>query len=278
MKNWKLFSANKYVSKYVECYWFLQKEANDKGSEHPKLYPDPSAHLLIAKSDYQYQYQSESQIFSGLGSHVIYPSRHTYLMDHSKPFWVMGIKLKIGALYSLNTHLDPNKLNQVIMLDLPNLLALNNFDADTFLVECLTEPESIITILDKHLFQWIVDCREDRSSELVRKVLPLLNTASLGELGHLLYCSQRTVERSFLKVTGFTLKQCQSMLRFETILEYLHEKDINHIDWMSVAFEFGFSDQPHLIRHLKETIGATPSQYAQQRDLTIDVYGNFEFD
>ena len=65
---------------------------------------------------------------------------------------------------------------------------------------------------------------------------------------------------------------------FLSIIYFLYEKDINSIDWLSVAFEFGFSDQPHLIRHLKESIGATPNQYAQQRDLTIDVYGNFEFD
>jgi len=278
MKNWKLFPANKSVSKYVECYWFLQKESNDTGSEYPKLSPDPATHLLIANPDYRYHYQFESLIFSGLGSHLIYPNRNTFVMDHSKPFWVMGIKLKIGALYSLKIDIDPNKLDQVIDVDLLTTLGLDNFDADAFLVKCLTEPKKVIALLDKHLFLWTIDCREDRSSELVRKITPLLETIPVGELGSILHCSQRTVERSFLKVTGLTLKQCQSMIRFEKVLEYLYEKDINSIDWLSVAFEFGFSDQPHLIRHLKESIGATPNQYAQQRDLTIDVYGNFEFD
>ncbi|MGF1755689.1 helix-turn-helix domain-containing protein, partial [Vibrio makurazakiensis] len=45
------------------------------------------------------------------------------------------------------------------------------------------------------------------------------------------------------------------------------------IDWASVALQFGFSDQPHLVRYLKSQLGLTPNTYAKERGLTIDVYG-----
>jgi len=57
------------------------------------------------------------------------------------------------------------------------------------------------------------------------------------------------------------------------MLEYLYQRDLQEIDWVELAYQFGFSDQPHLIRYLKSTIGATPNVYAKQRDLTIDIYG-----
>jgi len=48
------------------------------------------------------------------------------------------------------------------------------------------------------------------------------------------------------------------------------------VNWADIATKFKFSDQPHLIRYLKNNIGATPGEYARQRDLSIDIYGNFE--
>ncbi|GAM67941.1 hypothetical protein JCM19236_2096 [Vibrio sp. JCM 19236] len=40
--------------------------------------------------------------------------------------------------------------------------------------------------------------------------------------------------------------------------------------------QYGFSDQSHLIRTLKQLVNKTPSGYLKKRDLTIDIYGDFE--
>lgn len=63
------------------------------------------------------------------------------------------------------------------------------------------------------------------------------------------------------------------MNKLEAILEYLYQRETIDIDWAEVAIQFGFSDQPHLIRQLKKQIGVTPQNYAKNRGLTIDVYG-----
>jgi transcriptional regulator GlxA family with amidase domain len=135
--------------------------------------------------------------------------------------------------------------------------------------------------LDILLQPLINRAQEDKHSRLVRHVLALFPTTPLAELGHILGCSQRTIERSFLKVTGITLKQYYSMQRLEDMLDYVTQhmkKNVssNSINWVDVALKFNFSDQPHLIRYLKSTIGATPGKYVNDRDLAIDVYGNFE--
>jgi AraC-like DNA-binding protein len=59
------------------------------------------------------------------------------------------------------------------------------------------------------------------------------------------------------------------------MLKYLYslEGDIN---WSELALKFEFSDQSHLIRSIKQTLGSTPKQYEKQRNMTIDIYGNFE--
>ena len=66
------------------------------------------------------------------------------------------------------------------------------------------------------------------------------------------------------------------MNKLEEMLEYLHQRDNTDIEWVEVAYQFGFSDQPHLIRHLKQLIGVTPKAYVKERGFTIDVYGGID--
>ena len=130
--------------------------------------------------------------------------------------------------------------------------------------------------LDALFLSWLNNSREDQHSERTRKALTLLDETPISELGSMLHCSQRTVERSFSRVTDLTLKQYLTMNKLDILLEYLYQRDANDIDWVEIAYQFGFSDQPHLIRHLKKQIGLTPKIYAKERGLTIDVYGGIK--
>lgn len=66
------------------------------------------------------------------------------------------------------------------------------------------------------------------------------------------------------------------MNKLEVILEFLHQREQSEINWVDIAFQFGFSDQPHLIRYLKGYIVLIPKDYALQRGFTIDVYGDVD--
>jgi AraC-like DNA-binding protein len=66
------------------------------------------------------------------------------------------------------------------------------------------------------------------------------------------------------------------MERLESLLSYLYGLKNKDISWADIAINFGFSDQPHLIRYMKQSIGNTPGEYVKIRNLTIDAYGNFE--
>ena len=62
----------------------------------------------------------------------------------------------------------------------------------------------------------------------------------------------------------------------DSLVTYLYQQGKQKQDWAEIAVQFGFSDQPHLIRYLKQQIGLSPNNYLNQRNLTIDVYGDFE--
>lgn len=277
MKNWKLVPKIESVLKYVECYWFLEKESHDHSHIHPKLNPDPSSHLIIANNNHvhQYDHKATSQIVQG--NHWIFPHMKTYTMDHSYPFKIVGVKFRIGALYSLNLHDLGSRLDKVESIDFNQLLGWEPFSTDQLLINAFEQKNQVCKMFDETLSTWILTSHEDKHSELVRQILPLLRNMPITEIGKKLHRSQRTIERSFMRVTKLTMKQCQSMIRLEEILNYLYQLNEGEIDWADIASKYDFSDQPHLIRHLKNSIGRTPAEYAQKRDLTIDIYGDFEF-
>ncbi|MDE1236628.1 AraC family transcriptional regulator [Vibrio aestuarianus] len=279
MLHWLLSPKAPTVAKYVQCYWLIEKQPNAESYPFPKLNPDPCAHLIISPKNQRYRYDFNSAASIGLGSHWLYPHQQTVALDHTNPFVHLGIKFHTGVLYSL-----PQFSKQVALLEQSMLLdqveevasgdrLYNLLDLDELITLAQSDPNNCVDQLDTKLTPWLKLCSEDKHSELTRQALKHLDNTPISDLGERLFCSQRTLERSFQRVTGMTLKQCQSMNRLEVMLEYIYQRDSDALDWVDIAFRFGFSDQPHLIRYLKKQLGLTPKTYEKERGLTIDVYG-----
>ena len=273
MIKWMLKPQSKQVAKYVDCYWFLDKDTECVEHIYPKLNPDPAATFIITTNKQHYSYDLGVQKFNGLGCHWILPYTQTMLLDHSKPLQLIGIKFHIGALYSLGINHQQPAIDEVLNAQLSDIFKQVDDDQLALLSYANTAPQQCRDILDNQLFSWLDNGVEDKHSVLTNQVIDLLTHTQISEIGVKLNYSQRTVERSFVKVTGLTLKQCQSMNRLEAILEFLYQREADDINWAQIAYDFGFSDQPHLIRYFKKIIGLTPEHYSNKRDLAIDIYG-----
>jgi AraC-like DNA-binding protein len=276
VKSWKRPPRDSYIARYVECYWVLEKENDDVGKIYPKLNPDPAAHLVLALDEQKYQYTQDETQQKEHGCHWIFQHKKTYTMDHSQPFLIIGIKFQVGALYSLNDICSQSNLDNVVNVCFNELIQSDTFELSTLLAQAVEFPEQVCNVLDQLLLPWLLGSHGDKHSDLIHRALPLLKNTPIAQIGKSLHCSQRTIERAFLRVTKLTLKQYQSMTRLEEMLNYLYSLEGTSINWVDVATKFKFSDQPHLIRYLKNAIGTTPGGYAKQRDLAIDIYGDFE--
>jgi AraC-like DNA-binding protein len=297
MIHWLKPPKSRELAKYIDCYWFLEKLPNSEGNNYPKLNPDPATHLIVTLPEQSFQYKSDKRVTQVEGSHWLNPYEKTYTLDHSKAVTCIGIKFHVGAPYSLpKLNVSQGKSMQTLINSIDSINFNDIFSNDINLKEsnlsncnfgnnnqinehvllelARNEPDDCCTLLDNLSLSWLSTCHEDNHSETTRRILPLLSNTAINQLGNILHCSQRTLERSFLTVTGLTLKQCQSMNRLEAILEFLYQRQQSDIDWVDIAYQFGFSDQPHLIRYLKKQLGLTPQDYAQQRGFTIDLYGS----
>ncbi|MDO6445119.1 helix-turn-helix domain-containing protein [Colwellia sp. 1_MG-2023] len=276
MRTWKFQPIDQTVAKFINCYWCIEKESSDITLDNPILNPDPSATLIIAPDEQHYCYQNSHQIFSGVGCHWLFPNSQSLQLDHSKPFHIIGIKFHVGALYSLHKKPATPKLDLVEEVNFMSLFNNDNIVQSNILDLSKNNEQLCIELMDELILSWVKNSKLDKQSELVRKAIPLLSTTPVSNIGSQLNCSQRTIERNFSRVTGLTLKQCQSMNRFEEVLSRLYQLENQPVNWLDIVDEFGFSDQPHLINYIKNIIGKTPNEYLKKRDITIDIYGDFE--
>ncbi len=276
MKNWKISPNKQSVASLIDCYWYLEKTPNDDSAPFPKLNPDPAGHLILSSSEQNFRYKNESMKVSVTGNHLIFPHCKTISMDHTQAFSIIGIKFRVGALYSLALPSTEPQLDGVFQVDVEKQLGLNGFCFDELDTSTLHRPEKVRDKLDDLLGLYFKTIVADSHRKRTQQALALFPKTPLADFGIHLGCSQRSIERSFLRTTGITLKQYDSMEKLESMLGYLYERNNKPVNWADLAYQFGFSDQPHLIRYLKSNIGKTPVQYLRDRDLAIDAYGNFE--
>lgn len=70
--------------------------------------------------------------------------------------------------------------------------------------------------------------------------------------------SKRTFNRRFKKLVGLTAIECRRVFRIRRFLQNLsRDRDVK---WSALAGECGFSDQAHMIREVKASLGKTPGR------------------
>ena len=269
------------VPDFVENYWFLQVDASDTIKRHPVLLPDAHSHYVIAPDNQPYSYKGSTVQFSGVGSHLLGSSNQAYVLEDFPPILRIGIKFKPGACYALLSKGEAATLNNCGVNEILTTLLpfkdfeplLNRPDYKSILINLMEERLTKLarsTTADRH-YGLTLEAVSFMDNALTNKEWNTLNTQNIADT---LSCSKRTLERSFQKTTGVTVKQYQTMEKLNALFIYLNKQDT--INWADVADEFNFSDQAHLIRKLKSLIKRTPREYLNTKNMIVDVYGTFE--
>lgn len=149
MIHWLISPKQVALAKYIDCYWFIKKSPDADGYEPLKLNPDPAAHLLLSEVEQAYQNQIDAEVSSGRGSHLIFPHVKTFQLDHSQLFSYLGIKFKVGALYSLN-HVSfvQVALNAVVPMLFDSIITAEKLTITDLITTAQSNPEQCASMLD----------------------------------------------------------------------------------------------------------------------------------
>lgn len=123
-------------------------------------------------------------------------------------------------------------------------------------------PKSIITALNRYFIN-LISANNNPDSWLV-KVQQLMiqkkGILSLKDLEHFTGYSERHIERTFEENMGLSPKKYSGIIRLHHFLSLMKNRTGKN-SMAGFSYEAGYSDQSHLIREFKNTVGLTPGQY-----------------
>ncbi|GAK86058.1 transcriptional regulator AraC family [Vibrio ponticus] len=277
MKAWKQPLAG--YEWLVHQVWYLEVEQGEVIEPKPHLIPNVRAHLLFTPQQQSYSYDNGELMLAGKGNHLLTASEKLFLLDDNPPLKRIGITFRPEALYCLNQTVVQHT-NQCQWFDWLSPLFDDKFQQMLWISSA--EPASLLSCVKQHFDSLMIRPSQDKAFLVVQKAVALIDTQleslqglEVEKLANLCACSRRTLERSFKLVVGLSIKRYLQMLRLEQMILSIYQQE-HDIDWTEFSQQFGFSDQSHLIRTLKQQLGKTPSSYLKKRDLTIDIYGDFE--
>ncbi|TGG91660.1 AraC family transcriptional regulator [Natronospirillum operosum] len=262
------------MARYVAWYWCVRTAGHGQTScANPLLTPSPYAHCVLAPPDQPFAYECNGKLVSGQGSHCLLPSPLPVTLRDEADFVRVGITFKAGAHWALFG--DSSRAARVpVVIEMALLQAL---DVDALLADS-DWPQKIAEHLDRSLMPWLERPRRHHYLSIVLGAVDLIGetfgAVDKSQVSARLNCSVRTLERAMLKVLGITFRQYRSMIRMQGLVEHMQLQQ-QACNWTDMAFQFGFSDQPHMIRRMRGFVGCTPTDYQVRRHLVEDVYGHF---
>ncbi|WP_262884519.1 helix-turn-helix domain-containing protein [Rudanella paleaurantiibacter] len=90
--------------------------------------------------------------------------------------------------------------------------------------------------------------------------------------------SPRTVQLRFQQQLGYSAKAMMRFVRFKKVVAHLLENPAAPPDWSDLVLNYGYHDQPHLIRDFQFYTGLSPSAFmmqVKQQALCISQPGKF---
>ena len=255
--------------------WILQNQDSTTQKSTGSMVGDGRLELVfVSGNGYKTKFGDEKQTWGEgiyLGGHIDQPFDMEILPETKIQF----VKLEPWAAAMISGFDFKQSLNQTIPLDQVNK-ALNHslasqsgshFTQDTF------------KLLSKSL----------ESTSLKRKKFDLLKFAAhylennflnfkenKNNLLKELNVSARTLETSFGRSIGLTPQKFANTIRFRKISEQIYHCEDNQ-SLTELAYNFGYFDQAHFIKHCQQFIGFSPSKLSQEHCFITNSNENFRY-
>ncbi|HUH27952.1 MAG TPA: AraC family transcriptional regulator [Gelidibacter sp.] len=113
------------------------------------------------------------------------------------------------------------------------------------------------TFLLHHLLKRNQLCANKNFLKIVSIIVNSYGKATLDQLTFQANMSNRNLERHFIDKVGVSPKHLICMVRFNLALSYKRRNPT--VNWTTIAAEYGYFDQMHMIREFKNLSGNTPS-------------------
>ena len=247
------------LSDFVECVWTLSAPRRAAGAPPEPIFPDGCVEVIVQLDERARSLRDDGRLELQPSAFLIGPLRGPLLLEPAGPMRTFGIRFR------------PGRAAPFLPFGVDRLAAVETAIEDAFgpagsslaeeIGNASTDAERV-EIAGRFLLRRLGLHRAGRPSRpvaaAVRRMLAP-GRVSISALARDSGWSVRQLERRFLSETGLTPRLLARIVRFQRVFRALGGDP--EADWVSVALECGYADQPHLIREFREFTGQTPAVF-----------------
>jgi len=264
--NYNTYTPSGELSAFVKCYWTLEAPTESKPQKQ-RIVPDGCMEMIFHFGDLYRQYITDEEfiiqprcfVFGQITYPLnIEPTGETGIFAvrfHPEGFTPFAT-LPINEMENRAVSLEELYGSDGVMLE-KEILNANSIESrieiiESFLMNKLTSPEYIDRV----------------AKSSVELIMRLNGQLSVDELADDLQINRRSLERKFSNVIGLSPKQLSKIIRLQSTLKMLANKQYSSLT--EISYEGSYYDQAHFIKDFKEFTGLSPKKfYASNLQLSV---------
>lgn len=255
--DYKTYLPGKETETFLKCFWSLEAEAEPE-PEKQVIVPDGCMELIFHYGDLYRQYTGDDTFIMQPRCFVFGQITVPLIIAPSGVSGIFAARFHPDGFMPFATQPPDAMANRAVPLD--ELFGEAGTRLGERVVAAATTEERIQlteTFLLEHLQTPEAADRIAKSG--LETILHLKGQLTVGELSEKIQVNRRQLERRFSSVIGLSPKQLAKMIRLQTTLKMLENKQVSSLT--ALAYEGGYFDQAHFIKDFKEFTGMSPKQF-----------------
>ncbi len=250
------------LAPFVECFWYLADEEREGPRPLERLLPIGSVEVVLHHRSAFREWRGEGGPNTLARGVVAGQLTGPLYIQPAGPVETMGIRFRPGGASAFfGTRLD-DLTDRIVGFS--DVWGSEGERFEERLLSAEEDAERSRLAEEFLLARLSAGGRRDERVEFVAgEIRRRRGRASVSQLGRAAGLSARQLERRFAAALGIGPKALCRVVRFQSLVARLSR--LRRPDWAGLAFDFGYSDQAHLVNEVRRLSGLTPRGLLERR-------------
>ena len=245
------------LAEHVECLWFLSSTDPSPGAgASERVLPDGCVEWIFhlgspfQRSTIAGEWERQPRSF------VVGELTRFLLLQPTGDVAVMGVRFRPGGAYRFL----PFPLSDFTDSTVPSgdIWGHEGTDLEDAVLEARNNMQRQQLVEEFLWRQLAISSQRPRFDAAVKQIIRTRGQARVREVANGVGWSSRQLERDFGASLGLSPKSFSRIMRFQNLLRLVGEGTLR--EWVNLAIEGGYADQPHMVREFREFAGQSPSE------------------
>lgn len=263
----RTFKPASFLSGFVDNVWLYEGYEAEHSNE--RILPSGTIELVINLHEDElriYRTDELNECTRYSGAVVSGPYKRGFASDTAEEAFIMGVHFKSGSAFPfLGIPADELAHAHVDLNDIWGAAARSLRDE---LCEAATAEERFRILQAALIGHLSRPLERHYAVSAALESIEQDNDPPVRKLARQVGLSERRFIQVFRSEVGMTPKVFSRIQRFQRTRTFI--ENLEAPDWPSIAMQFGYFDQSHLIREFREFSGTSPEAYLRQHNRYVD--------